>query len=368
MSDNSKTTVTMVGAGMGGYYLVAFLGNAGYTVRLHDIDDAKLAEARTAGGIDVEGVGFAKLDLVTTDVRAAADGADIIIVVTGGNFHESAARSLAPVLRDGQTVLLIQGNTGGSLVFRRTLKAAGCKATIDVAEMDNYPYSCWKRGPGKIAPIITKRFLQIASFPGNRSDAVFAKLSPLFPTAVSAPNVFYTGFMNANAMLHVANCVGNAGRIDAGGDYKFYAEGVTPLVANLYEAINAERVAVAAAYGANVPNLADWFDRTYGVRGRTLVERAQALSYDKDGPYQATGTPKSFAHKYISEDVPVGLIPMSALGKAAGVPTPAIDSLIGIAGFMGGTDFARDARTLDRMGLAGMDKAGIKRVFEQGFA
>ena len=34
---------------MGGVYLLAFLGLAGYKVRLHDIDDAKLASVRNAG-------------------------------------------------------------------------------------------------------------------------------------------------------------------------------------------------------------------------------------------------------------------------------------------------------------------------------
>ena len=57
---------------------------------------------------------------------------------------------------------------------------------------------------------------------------MFPRLSPLFPGAVAAPNILYTGFTNANAMLHVANCVANAGRIESGGSYKFYAEGVTP--------------------------------------------------------------------------------------------------------------------------------------------
>ena len=33
----------------------------------------------------------------------------------------------------------------------------------------------------------------------------------------------------------------------------------------------------------------------------------------------------------------------------------------------GYTDAAKDARTLDRMGLAGKDAAGIKRVLESGF-
>ena len=67
------------------------------------------------------------------------DGADVIIVVTGGNAQPVVARSLAPLLRDGQAILLIQGNTGGSLVVRRALEEAGCRADVDVAEMDNYP-------------------------------------------------------------------------------------------------------------------------------------------------------------------------------------------------------------------------------------
>lgn len=167
-------------------------------------------------------------------------------------------------------------------------------------------------------------------------------------------------------MLHVANCVANAGRIESGDSYQFYAEGVTPAVARLYEAINAERVAVAAALGASVPTLADWFDRVYGVREATLVETCQRLTYDSDGPYQATGTLKSLDLKFITEDVPMGLIPMSALGAAAGVRTPAIDALIEIARCMTGKDFAAEGRTLERLGLGGMDAAPISRVVGAG--
>ena len=99
----------------------------------------------------------------------------------------------------------------------------------------------------------------------------------------------------------------------------------------------------------------------------SLVDTCRRLTYDADGPYQATGTPASLDHKYITEDVPVGLIPMSALGAAAGVPTPAIDALIETVRNMIGKDFAAEARTLDRLGLAGMDLPQIRRVVDEGF-
>jgi opine dehydrogenase len=172
--------------------------------------------------VEGEGGGFAAVERATSDLGAAVDGADVIIIVTGGSAQAVVAQSLAPLLQNGQVMLLIQGNTGGSLIVRRALDEAGCRAKVDVAEMDNYPYSCWRLSPTRIRPIVTKRWLQIATFPGNHIGEVFPRLTPLFPEAVTAPNVLYTGFINANAMLHVANCVANAARIvcrggDAGG-------------------------------------------------------------------------------------------------------------------------------------------------------
>jgi len=362
-----STTLAIIGAGMGGVYLAAELGVSGHKTRLHDINGDRLKDYRQRGGIEVEGRGFAPIERLTTDPSEAVEGAEIIAVCTGGTFQEGAARTLAPLVRDGQIILLIQGNTGGSLVFRRALDAAGCRAAVDIAEMDNYPYSNFRPTPDRIRPIVTKKGLQIATFPGNRIGPVFEKLSPLFPTAVPRPSIAYTGFMNANAMLHVANCVANAGKIDRAEPYKFYAEGVTPAVGRLYQAINAERVAVAAALGAEVPTLEDWFALTYGVRGATLSETCRLLTSNSDGPYQPTGTPNSWTHKYVVEDVPVGLMPMSAIGAAAGVPTPAIDAVIRLAQILAGNDFAADARTLGRMGLAGKNAEQIRATLEGGF-
>src|SRR5712671_5090873 len=91
------------------------------------------------------------------------------------------------------------------------------------------------------------------------------------------------------------------------------------------------------------------------------------LTYSSDGPYQGTSTPKSLDHKFITEDVPTGLIPMSALGAAVGVGTPAIDALIEVVRSMTGKDFAAGGRTLEHLGIGGMDTTQIGRVVDEGF-
>jgi opine dehydrogenase len=97
-------TVAIIGAGIGGLYLIAELGVAGFKLRLHDIDDSKLTEIRARGGVDVEGErgGFVAVERATSDIGTAVDGANVIIVVTGGNTQSLVARSLAPLLQDGQ--------------------------------------------------------------------------------------------------------------------------------------------------------------------------------------------------------------------------------------------------------------------------
>src|SRR5213592_3096836 len=98
----ADATVAIIGAGIGGVYLAAELGVLGCRLRLHDLDDSRLAPLRARGGIEVEGHGFAAIELVTPELAPAVDGADVVIIVTGGNFQAAVARSLAPLVRDGQ--------------------------------------------------------------------------------------------------------------------------------------------------------------------------------------------------------------------------------------------------------------------------
>ena len=143
---------TVVGVGMGGKGLLAELGIAGYRLRAFDKNDAQVAGIRAAQGNSRRRPrqNFAPVALATTDPKAALDGAKVILVSTNGDDHPQVARDLAPHLVDGQIIVLIQGHFGGTLVFRKALDDVGCKAKVQLAEMDGYPYMMTVRSSDRV--------------------------------------------------------------------------------------------------------------------------------------------------------------------------------------------------------------------------
>jgi opine dehydrogenase len=133
----------------------------------------------------------------------------------------------------------------------------------------------------------------------------------------------------------------------------------------LLEAADAERLALASAYGVDVPSVLGWLRQTYGFEEPTLRAMFHRLTHDPSGPYQWTPTPPSMEHKYILEDVPCGLVPMTMLGRAAGLRTPVIDGLVAIASALCRRDFIAEGRTLERLGLAGQSVPDILRIAER---
>ena len=154
--------------------------------------------------------------------------------------------------------------------------------------------------------------------------------------------------------------VGTRGRLETASASSSTA-GITPSVARVIEALDAERVAVARAFGVDVPTVREWLARTYGLEGPALYPLIQRLHAEvfKDSP-----APDRLDARYITEDVPYGLVPLAEFGRLARVPTPIAHALTVVASAALGRDFARDGRTLARMGLEGRSLDAIRAAVQ----
>src|SRR5437868_11877768 len=113
--------VAVVGGGAGGAAAVVELVAAGHEVRFWSRAAQTLAPFKAQGGVAYDGVlgsGLAQPQLMTCDLVAAIDAAEVILICLPTFAHRSVALALA---RDGANmpVVLNPGHTGGALEFNQ---------------------------------------------------------------------------------------------------------------------------------------------------------------------------------------------------------------------------------------------------------
>lgn len=362
-------TVAVLGAGHGGCAAAADLTARGFTVRLHARRAERLDAIHNNGGIAATGVveGLIPIAHMTTDVADAVDGADLVMLVVPSVAHEHYARALAPLLTPETPVFLDPGHTGGGLHFVRELREAGYRDDVQSCETVTLTYISRLEGEASVGIYSYTKNLRFAAFPGENAARLFDLVKPLFPEIVLASNVLETALLNINAVFHPPGMLMNAGWIEhTGGGFLYYKEGITDAVGRVVAAIDTERMAIADALGIPTVTFLEAFYQA-GLTTREAMESGDvARACRESAPNATIKSPPSLDHRYVHEDVGYGLVPFAALGRLAGVPTPAIDAHIRLLSDATGNDYAETGLTLEKMGLAGVDKDRLAEFLESG--
>jgi opine dehydrogenase len=362
---NHKCSVAILGAGHGGLALAGYLSQRGHRVALWNRSPERIAPVEALGGVRLtlpgSGTIFAPVAIATNYMSAALSDARRILVAVPASGHSEIARRCAPHLRDGQTVLLLPGRTGGALEFRRVLREAGCRARILLGEANTFPFACRSAGSEALLYGIKAEVLA-AALPADRTPALLDAWRPLLPMLAPADSVLHTGFTNLGAILHPVITLLNAERIRRGDVFDFYTEGVTPAVAATLADADAERLRIARAYGATVCPLRAWVASAYGHHADTVLGAVGG-----NPAYVGIKAPTHLEHRYLLEDLPTGLIPLIELGRAAGLAAPTLRGLVERGRVALGGQRWQNPRTLDALGLNGLDAESIRAFVAGGF-
>jgi len=358
---------TVIGAGNGGKTMAAHLAIMEQDVTLFNRTFDHIEVIARRGGIDLESPpggpqGFGVLKKVTDDIKEALADAEVIMVVVPSSGHADIARLISPHLKDGQTVILHPGRTCGTIEFREVLKRTGCKAEIILAEAETFIYACRSDGPSQARIFRIKEAVPLAALPATDTSKALAAVEHVYPQFIDGVNVLQTGLNNMGAVFHPALAILNAARIESThGSFEFYIEGVTPSVARVLEVVDRERVTVASSLGIRARTSIEWLRLAYNVQGDTLYEAIQ----NQTG-YYGINAPSTLKHRYISEDVPMSLVPIAALGKRYGVSVNGIDAIIRLGCILHSTDYWRKGRTLDKLGIKNLSVTELTRYVNEG--
>jgi opine dehydrogenase len=359
-AQGTRASYCVIGAGHGGLAMAGHLGILGYPVNLYNRTDEKLDGVRWHGGIKIDGAvaGFGPVKTATSDMRVAVEGVDVVMVVTPSTAHRSLAQIMAPFLGDGQLIVLNPGRTGGALEFRKVFRDSPMSATVIVAETQTFLYASRALSRWEAHVFRIKNAVPFATLPSFWIPEALGILNGPFPQFVAGSNVLATSLENIGAVFHPALTIMNASWIEATrGDFDYYLQGITTSVAKLLERIDAERLAVASAVGVRSVSAREWLYLSYDSPGKDLYEAIM-----NTGSYRGIKAPPSIDHRYISEDVPMSLVPLSSLGSMLGVATPAIDMIIQLGSILHSTDYRAVGRTVESLGLAGLSVKQIRQM------
>lgn len=352
--------ILVMSAGHGGQATAADMAQRGHEVVLYEHPSfAATIEAINARGnvLELEKAlnGPAQLRAATSNIAQAMHGAELILF-TAPSYAQKAFFDLAlPYFENGQVIVLTPGNFG-TFALKKALRDRGVQ--VFVGELDNLPYVCTATEPGKITIRGVKKILTMSALPMSDYNSVDAALRAVGWICQRGDNVLHTSLGAINMVLHCIPMLMNGGRIDGATEsYRFYFDGMPPSVCTAMEALDRERLAVAAAFGLSLPTSADTIQSLYGVSGENLHEILMSNT-----AYGSAMAPRTMRHRFLTEDTPFGLVPAAALGDAAGVPTPVMDATILFSSLTLGEDQIAVGQTLTRMGLQGKGVEDILHI------
>jgi opine dehydrogenase len=361
--------ITVLGGGNGSFAAAADLSGAGHEVRLWRRDAAAVAAHVAAGSRivvkDFQGSRTAVLALVTTDIAAATAGAELILCPAPAHAQADIAAALAPRLRPGQVVFLPPGSFG-SMLFALAAHEAGTHAGVAFAETGTLPWLARKHAAHEVAITVRAKRLPTGVFPLHAAPHALAVIGQAFPGIIEPCGDALSGaLMNGGPIIHPPLITMNAGPIEHFPQWDIHKEGTQPAIRRVTDALDAERIAVRTALGYGAPHfpLADHYAREGDewMYGRGSHDR---LTDSGDWREHLVLT----QHRYMLEDVRIGLSLLVSVAGLAGVPVSLAPAFLAIGGAVCGEDFTTTGRTLGAMGLGGHDRAGLQALLRDGFA
>ena len=359
----------MLGGGNGSFAAAGDFALQGHDVRLWRRDAKMVTAHRKAGSRivlkDSNGQHDVQLALVTSDMAEAIRDAELILCPAPAFAQSDIARQLAPHLRDHQVVYLPPA-TFGSIIFASAARAAGNRAKVSFAETGTLPWLTRKHGPFEVAITIRAKRLPVGVFPLDAADHALDVIGRAFPGIIEPCGDALSGaLMNAGPIIHPPLIVMNAGPIEHFERWDIHKEGTQAAIRRVTDALDAERISVREALGYGAPHFP--LAHHYATEGEIwMYGRGSHDRLTDSGDWRERLVLRE--HRYMREDLRLGLSFLVSVAELAGVATPLAKSFLAIGGAICGEDFMKNGRTLASLGLGGLDRGQLQKLLREGFS
>lgn len=347
--------IAVLGGGNGAYACAADLSEKGHEVRFWRRDAAALRASASIVVKDADGERSVPLARLCPEVGDAVHGAALVVMPDPAFTQEDNAARIAPHLADDQIIFLAPGTFGSYLMRSRIGKGV-------FAETGTLPWLVRKRGPSTVAITARATRLPTGVYPARKRERALEVLRKVFPVE-PVEDALSAALMNAGPIIHPPLILMNAAPLEHFERWDIHKEGTQPSIRRVTDALDAERIAARTALGYAAPHfpLADHYategdEWMYGRRVHQKLTDSGDWSERIDLRH----------HRYMREDVELGLAFLVSVCEWAGVACPVARGLLALASAVLGRDLRAGPRTLEGLGLAALDRDGMRGLLSEG--
>ncbi len=298
---------------------------------------------------------------VAGSCAAAVAGADAVLVAVPATAYRVVLEQLAPALRPGQPVLISGHLSFGALHLSRLL--AERRVAVPIVAWGTTVVSGRRTAPGCVRVSSLRTEVDIATLPASAAEPMLALCRVLFGDRFrTRAGLLAVALSNVNPQNHLAIALCNFTRMERAETW-FQNTNITDAVGRLMEALDAERLAIAEAFGLSVRTLRQHFHLSFHAPEAPLGEMARFLAAAGNDP----AAPTSLKTRYVLEDAPFGLYPTVLLGRLCGRPAQLHEAGLLTLSALYGRDLADDNDIVPALGLTDLSVGDLQRLTGEGW-
>jgi opine dehydrogenase len=323
----NRKKIAVLGGGNAGFALAGYFSHLGHSVNLYkkslsNNDSEMNYKVFSKGVVEFKST----INLVTNSIVEALEEAELIFITVPAYHHNALFDEIIGCLNENTTIYLMPDNYGCYLLKKKLLER-GLGRYRRVLSLNSFLFACRQITQEMILIKGVKNTIKVSSIYEEVIDEGLSALNDIYPIFVKSTEIIDVQLSNMNPVVHTATTLMNTGWIETTkGNFDFYSEGISFSVANVIESIDKERIELGKKLGFEMDSLLTNMQKLYNSTETNLYSAlTESFIHTKDlGP-------QSLDTRYINEDIPYGLMPMSALGKKLNVQTKAIDTVISLA-------------------------------------
>lgn len=357
--------IAILGAGNSGCALAADYAGRGHKVTLiktsHSLHDENFSYLRENGGkIEIDEFGKKSVSYISDVTREVekVQNQDLVMICTQTGYHLDVLRRIIPLLQAGQILMMIPGYLSTAYAIK-----LGLPKGVIVAEAESNFIDGRILSPGHFKAGFRNVRNPIGIYPAAEKEKAAEVLKQLGTPFTYLDSVVEAALHNPNMIVHTVGAIMSIPRIEyTSGEYCMYHEVFTPSVWRMLESLDREKMKILKHLGLEpVP-----YVEACKFRNSLDEERdGKEVFFDYASMPERAKGPVSVKSRYITEDVPQGLVLMESLARVLKISVPVCSSLIELASAALLVDCRGQGRTIEKLGRENIHRILAERMSEE---